>query len=170
MRTPPQAEKRSDTKKACLLLFRLQVIAMNYLSFPYLPHPTAKRWKQAPIRSVHSRVLCWELRRCRSALRSTPSAPSPLDALTNAKRRVCSMLMKAPVRRKSGAYPLLLDDKSVRLTVLFQILSAAQRLPLSRHLSRNGRNQTQSCRGQKQNRRQSWLYFQEFPQQNPASV
>ena len=70
----------------------------------------------------------------------TPSVPSPLDALTNAKRRVCSMPMKAPVRRRSGAYPLLLDDKSVRLTVLFQILPTAQRLPLSRHSSRDDRN------------------------------
>ena len=96
----------------------------------------------------------------------TPSVPSPLDALTNAKRLVCSMPSKAPVRRRSGAYPLLLDDKSVRLTVLFQILSAAQRLPLSRHLSRNDREQMWSCRGQKQHRRQSWLYFQELPQQS----
>ena len=60
----------------------------------------------------------------------TPSVPSPLDALTNAKRLVCRMPLKAPVRRRSGAYPLL-DDKSVRLTVLFQVLSAARRLPLS---------------------------------------
>ena len=95
----------------------------------------------------------------------TPSVPSPLDALTYANRP-----LKAPVRRRSGAYPLLLDDKSVRLAVLFQILSADQRLPLSRHSSRNDRNQTRSCRGQKQRRRQSWLYFQEFPQQSPAPI
>ena len=63
-------------------------------------------------------------------LAPTPYVPSPLDALTNAERLVCSMPWQAPVRRRSGVYPLFLYDKSVRLTVLFQVLSAARRLPL----------------------------------------
>ena len=56
-----QAGKSSDAmaeikRKACLLLFRLQVIALNNLSFflftRHLPHRPGKRWNQVPIHSA----------------------------------------------------------------------------------------------------------------------
>ena len=51
-------------------------------------------------------------------LAPTPSVPFPPDSLTNAERLVRGTPLKAPVRRRSGAYPLFLYGKSVRLTVL----------------------------------------------------
>ena len=52
------------------------------------------------------------------ALAPTPSVLS-LDALMNTERLVRGMNLKAPVRRRSCAYPLFFHDKSVRLTGLF---------------------------------------------------